>query len=332
MTLKLSVLVLVLVRVAGETCLQGLPLHAIEPASSATAACKWECAPGYYHAGTTCRACSSPRIGCPSGWMFQPCTQDADAVCVRCPPLLAGQKYSLLSSSNCNVTECNDGFYYSENSCIVCKEGLFCEQSVTLQCPFNCSTPSPGATNILQCVNADTEVLFTISFIILLSVAIFTQAACPALDVLATYGTFYGCKIAFSTDTLGSLTCQVSAAECVAEQHKAWLAAILLNQTAPTQKLLSECLQSPGLRLGGLKIERTAALSTVSSQKNERLSYPKQPWGIARVEVANALGLFLMVDFVLLLIFIATLAYCCYTRNGSRRLAAAYRKMMLRRR
>jgi len=328
LTLQIVLQLALQLAVQGDTCLQQLPLHAIETASSTTAGCKWDCAPGFYRAGTTCRPCSSPLIGCPSGWMFQPCTQTTDAVCVPCPPLLVGQK---LSSSACNITECTDGFYFGDNACLVCLEGLFCEQSVTRQCPFNCTTPSKGATNILQCVNADAEVLFTISFIIMLSVAISTQPMCPVLGVLATYGTFFGCTVAFSTDTLGSLTCQVSAAECVVDQHRTWLASLLTNQTSNTQQTLSDCLQSPGLRLGSLKIVRTTALLTSSSQKNERLSFPKQPWGIARVEIANALGLFLMVDFALLLILMATLAYCCYTRNGANRLKETYKRMMRRR-
>ena len=315
-----------LVCVQGKVCLTEYPLHAIE---TDITLCAWECAPGFYHAGTTCRACSSELLGCPAGWLLQPCTQNTDTLCVQCPPPLAGQRYT---QSGCNVTECDDGYFYraSASDCLICQEGFYCAQSTRQVCPENCTITQPGATSILQCSNTEDEIVFTVNFIIMLSIAAVFER-CPLLDGLVTYGTFFGCTVAYSTDTLGSLKCQMSTAACVADSYKEWLSGLLLNQTSSMQQRLRECLQSPELRLGGLTVVRATTRSVSSSRKNEKLEFPKQPWGVARVEVANALGLFLLVDFMLLLLFIGLVGYCCYAMGAKRRVAAAYKRMMRRR-
>ena len=266
--------VVLLQRCATKVCLTELPLHAQETDSIL---CKWTCHPGFYHAGTTCRECTSPSLGCPLGWSLQLCTPETDTICIPCPPLPPGHQYT---NPGCNVTACDDGFFFQSTTsdCQMCPAGSYCANSAKMPCWGNCTIHHTGATNLLECSDPNDEMVFTTSFVVRLTSNSFTLMQCSLLDGLVTYGTFFGCNIALETQTLGSLKCQMSAATCISEVYREWLFRFMSNQTNRIQTRLSECLQSPGVRLSSLSIAKTTTRSISSSQRNEKLETPQQAW------------------------------------------------------
>jgi hypothetical protein len=357
----LLLLLLITAAHALPSCLTKVPLHADIFNNSKN--CTWQCAAGYYKSASataaTCRPCSV--ASCPVGWSLKPCSRTADAACAPCPalPLQSGQVYT--TNNSCNIPGCRSGFflaYYDDNNnnntaansnnstaatsttkCRLCEPGHYCVLGTQMQCGSlgnnSCITKNSGATSLLECVTRseeEEETVFSISFMLSLPQSRFikapNQTACADLDLKmmtwAVYGTFFGCAIAFATDTRGTLVCRASSASCIAGQYRQWLTQLMRANEPDIARLLRACLQRPDLGLGAFLVVQTAVttiLPTPSHNNNntnnggELLVYQQQKWGLRRVEVANVLAAF----SVLVLFALLVLICCCGLLINSRR-------------
>lgn len=296
-------------------------------------ACTWTCASGFFKtaATETCKPCATAAT-CGVGWRKLPCTPLADARCERCAPL-AGALFT--ESDSCATTTCQDGWHWENQTCRACPVGAYCSGGVLQSCGTNCSTPAAGAVSSLQCLStAASEIAFSVTRALVFSLfddlrynASSGRIVCAAVDAAMVrwldYGSFHGCHAVILSSTMGTATCVVSSARCVAGDFLRWLLAQLDAQHATDAARWAACLGK--LVMGAPLVQQTTILPTTTTvhAHGPQLPPPNAPpltyvpwrWGHARSEVLASLLLVAWVHVLLLLVLAVSCALACTRRK-----------------
>jgi hypothetical protein len=339
--------------VYNQPCQDVLPFHAIAmPLADNLTSCAWRCSEGYYSTTpssqsgvSTCRPCSKPHV-CGVGRAQSQCTPYSDATCTLCPslPSIPGREGEVYNTPNdCLNTVCGDGWWLNPNTtttspqkCLPCPPGDFCIGGTLYTCGQNCSTgTSGGASSMLECKQTvGQELAFSIKFTLSATSFASENNQCPPLNagIVAwlQHGTFQGCVLDFLTPTLGTATCTISAAHCVAGEYLRWLLQQLSMRQAQTTRWLAACLQAPNLFVGTPLVQQNPLFlytSSSSIDKAKRAIPPANPppliiepprWGVSHAEALAVFGLFLLVCSGLT---IALLLLCAMWRTNATKLS-----------
>jgi hypothetical protein len=335
--------------VYNQPCKDVLPFHAVSLPPADNLTCAWRCADGYYSTTpssqsgiSTCRACSKPHI-CGVGRAQSQCTPTSDTACALCPSLPSipgreGEVYNI--PNNCIDTVCGDGWWLNPNTtkqkCLPCPAGDFCIGGTLYNCGQNCSTGTAGgASSMLECKQtAGQELAFSIKFTLSATSFVSESTQCSTLNagIVAwlQHGTFQGCVLEFLTPTLGTATCTISAAQCIAGEYLRWLLQQLSVRQAQTTRWLASCLQAPNLYVGAPLVQQNLLFTHTSSNsvdKAKRAIPPTDPpaliiepqkWGVSHAEALAVFGLFLLVCSGLT---IALLLLCAMWRTNAAKLS-----------
>jgi hypothetical protein len=308
---------------SSQSC--AVPFHAVKLNSSD---CAWECKKGYYTTTPssiggvpTCRPCSRQHT-CGVGKFQMQCTSISDSTCTSCQYLQSipgreGEVYNL--PNDCTSTLCGDGWWLNDNftlsssssssllknKCLPCPPGAYCKGGALYHCGANCSTGTAGGvSSLLECKQTvGQELAFSVRFTISGTGLSPTNSQCKELNLgilgWLQYGTFQGCFIDILTPTLGTATCTVTAAHCVAGDYISWLFSQLKMRQVQTTFWLSSCLQSPNLFVGApiMQQQSTASQSSYSVKASKPTDPPSliietQKWGVSHAEALAAFGLF----------------------------------------
>jgi hypothetical protein len=177
------------------------------------------------------------------------------------------------------------------------------------------------------------ELAFSIKFTLSATSFASENNQCPPLNagIVAwlQHGTFQGCVLDFLTPTLGTATCTISAAHCVAGEYLRWLLQQLSMRQAQTTRWLAACLQAPNLFVGTPLVQQNPLFlytSSSSIDKAKRAIPPANPppliiepprWGVSHAEALAVFGLFLLVCSGLT---IALLLLCAMWRTNATKL------------
>ena len=280
------------------------------------------------------------------------------------------------NNSSCTNTRCADGWYNlntqgnnndGSNSsggvlsaegklslrCQPCPPGAYCVGGELFRCAGNCSTGTTigGISSPLECKplpssSPNNEMIalsikFTISGAELAKSSSECRELNSGMQAWLLYGTFHGCAIDMLSPTLGTVTCTVTAAQCVAEEYVGWLVhalqqANVLAWTTPCLLLVVSgggvgAIINSNLRLGAPLVMRQsysslqAKSSSANANNNRNYKAPldsppliSEPlkWGVSPAEALGAMGLAVLVCSGLV---VALLLLCALCRTSSLR-------------
>jgi hypothetical protein len=322
-----------------KPCSQVLPFHAAELALNSPNNCSWTCNSGYFSTTptnpggiSTCRACTQHQ-NCRIGYFQTQCLDTSDSLCVPCTPLSQianrdGEVY--IEPNTCRVTGCNDGWKLEhgnqsdaiqQKKCKPCPIGRYCIQGIAHSCGTNCSTEYESSFSPLQCKQTSgSEMTFyirsTISGNGLMTIK---ETQCYDLnnDIInwLQYGILQGCIINIISPSMGTLTCTILAAQCIASNYLQWILENIILHKVQTEALLSTCLNAPGITLGQPQIQQTVLSSSVSQNApsshlvtpptdSPLLIIEPSKWGHSRGEILSATSLMFFICIGLFLVLV----------------------------